>query len=206
MLNRKVMMKDGIARTRHRIDRITHIIDDQTTFEVVSNDDNGGSVYVWQVSNEYDSTIDIDRAYEILSNLDSMAEYVDPVDEVLPLLPDDIAEQVTELFHPWEAGVAYEVGDRRKHSGKLYKCVQAHTSQEGWEPPDAPALWTRTGEDPDDPTGIPEWVQPTGAQDAYSAGDKVTHVGRTWLSLVNGNVWEPGAPGTEGIWAEVAPE
>lgn len=195
MLNRKVMMPDGVARTRHRIVQITHLIDVQTTFEISSTDDDGGNIYVWQTSKGYDSTIDVDRAYEILAGMDSMVEYIDPVDEVLPLLPDDIAEQVTNLFHPWAPDTAYIVGDRRKYNGKLYKCIQAHTSQEGWEPPNTPSLWARTGEDPDDPTVIPEWVQPTGSQDSYSAGVKVRHNGRIWISNVDNNVWEPGVYG-----------
>lgn len=68
--------------------------------------------------------------------------------EVLPILTDEQAEQVTNLYPSWAAGVAYAVGDRRKYDGKLYRCVQAHTSQEGWEPPITPAMWTRTGADP----------------------------------------------------------
>ena len=41
----------------------------------------------------------------------------------------------------------------------------------------------------------PEWVQPTGAHDAYNIGDKVTHNGKTWVSDVDNNVWEPGVYG-----------
>ncbi|MEU8617453.1 carbohydrate-binding protein [Streptomyces sp. NPDC048623] len=41
----------------------------------------------------------------------------------------------------WAAGVAYRVGDRVTYGGLLYSCLQAHTSQTGWEPPNVPALW-----------------------------------------------------------------
>ena len=37
-----------------------------------------------------------------------------------------------------------------------------------------------------------EWVQPTGAHDAYPLDWLVTHAGTTWRSLVDANVWEPG--------------
>lgn len=40
-----------------------------------------------------------------------------------------------------------------------------------------------------------EWVQPTGAHDAYPADWKVVHGGQTWTSLLDGNVWEPGVSG-----------
>ena len=37
----------------------------------------------------------------------------------------------------------------------------------------------------------PEWVQPTGATDAYSKGDKVTFEGAEYVSLIDGNTWSP---------------
>ena len=46
---------------------------------------------------------------------------------------------------------------------------------------------------------IPEWKQPIGSEDAYHVGDKVTHNGKTWESLIDNNVWEPGVYG----WMEV---
>ncbi len=115
------------------------------------------------------------------------------VNIALDYLDDDEAENVTMLFEDWQSGVAYAVGDRRKYDGLLYRCVQAHTSQIGWEPPAVPALWTRTSTEE-----WPEWVQPTGAQDAYAMGDKVSHNGAHWVSDVDGNVWEPGVYG----WSE----
>jgi len=39
------------------------------------------------------------------------------------------------------------------------------------------------------------YVQPTGAQDSYQIGDRVTHNGNTWESTANNNVWEPGVFG-----------
>ena len=129
-------------------------------------------------------------------------EYIDEaqaaLDAVLPILTDEQAEQVPDAFPLWAAGVAYKVGDRIRYTGSLYKCVQAHTSQEGWEPPVATSLWSAIGE----PGEIPEWVQPTGSHDAYSKDDLVRHSNKIWRSLVDANVWEPGAPGTETLWAE----
>ncbi|MFE5914937.1 carbohydrate-binding protein [Streptomyces wedmorensis] len=43
----------------------------------------------------------------------------------------------------WASGVTYRVGDRVTYGGLLYSCLQAHTSQAGWEPPAVPALWQR---------------------------------------------------------------
>lgn len=42
-----------------------------------------------------------------------------------------------------------------------------------------------------DPEDIPEWVQPTGAHDAYNKGDRVRYAGKVYESLIDGNVWSP---------------
>ena len=134
-----------------------------------------------------------------VANVATYAEGVDnPLDLVTPLLTDEQAETVPNAYPEWAAGVAYKVGDRRRYDRKLYRCVQAHTSQAGWEPPSVPALWVRTSHDGE----IPEWVQPTGAHDAYALGDKVKHNGKVWQSLIDANVWEPGTAGTETLWRE----
>lgn len=107
-------------------------------------------------------------------------------------LPDEVALDAVELYPKWEADTAYEADERIRYEGILYRCIQPHTSQEGWEPPNVPALWARVSLDE-----WPEWVQPTGAQDAYSKGDKVSHNEKRWISAVDSNVWEPGVYGWE---------
>lgn len=78
------------------------------------------------------------------------------LDVAISYLDDEQAESVSVLFENWAAGVAYAVGDRRQYNGKLYRCVQAHTSQADWTPPAVPALWTECakpgeGDSPDNP-------------------------------------------------------
>lgn len=122
--------------------------------------------------------------------LPEFEEYVDKgeiLDNVLDILTDEQAETMPQLYPEWKAGVDYAVGKRVRYSDKLYRCVQAHTSQEGWEPPVTPALWTRTAAEGE----IPDWVQPTGAQDAYNKGDKVRYEGSVYESTMDGNVWSP---------------
>lgn len=116
------------------------------------------------------------------------------IEEAAESLPDKDALEAVELFQSWGAGVDYAVQTRVRYGGKLYRCEQAHTSQEGWEPPVTPALWTEVAE----PGTIPVWKQPTGAQDSYAKGDKVRYpdeAGSVWVSDVDGNVWEPGVYG-----------
>ena len=55
---------------------------------------------------------------------------------------DNTALRMMEFYPEWAAGVDYATGYKVQHGGKLWRCVQAHTSQTGWEPENAPALWT----------------------------------------------------------------
>ena len=57
-------------------------------------------------------------------------------------LPDEEALDGVELFEAWRPSTDYAAGVRVRQGGKLYRCVQAHTSQDGWEPEKTPALWT----------------------------------------------------------------
>lgn len=111
-------------------------------------------------------------------------------------LPDEDALEAVELFPAWAVDTQYAVDQRIRYGEKLYRCVQAHTSQPGWEPPATPALWTEVAE----PGTIPVWRQPTGAQDAYMTGDKVHYPTKddgVYISTVDNNVWEPGVYGWE---------
>ena len=56
-------------------------------------------------------------------------------------LSDGEAAKAVELFPAWAYPVNYVVGNRVSDGGKLYKCQQAHTSQDGWKPSATPALW-----------------------------------------------------------------
>ena len=105
-------------------------------------------------------------------------------------LPDEDALEAPVLFPMWEVGKAYNIGDRIAYGDKLYKCVQAHTSQEDWTPDVTPALWVDVAE----PSVIPVWRQPTGAQDAYNTGDKVWYPEENttvYESTIDNNVWSP---------------
>ena len=43
----------------------------------------------------------------------------------------------------WAPGVSYATGAQVTYGGATYRCLQAHTSMTGWEPPNVPALWQR---------------------------------------------------------------
>ena len=112
------------------------------------------------------------------------------IEHLAVTLDDETALTGVELFPMWVVGKAYAVNDRTQYNGTLYKCVQAHTSQENWTPDATPALWVIVTVEE-----WPEWIQPTGAQDAYAKDSKVTHNGEKWISSYDANVWEPGVYG-----------
>ena len=120
------------------------------------------------------------------------------IDTALAVLPDETAVDTITLFRKWEPGLDLTAGQRLQYQGKLYRVVQPHTSQAGWEPDKTPALFTQVAK----PGEIPVWRQPTGAQDAYMAGDRVHYPdaeGPVYESTVDNNVWAPGVYGWEQV-------
>lgn len=206
-MRRKIKINGNVC-TEQAIERVTHIVGgfgDSGEAERVSVID----IMCWgegveptrvQVTSPLDMSLDEDAIWRLFE--EACPTYKDALDEVLEILTDEQAETVPDAFPAWVPNTDYKAGDRRRYSdGYLYKCVQAHTSQEDWTPDKTPALWTRIGE----PGEIPVWVQPTGAQDAYNTGDKVhypTAADPVYESTVDGNVWSP-ADYPAG-WQEVA--
>lgn len=116
-------------------------------------------------------------------------------------LTDAEAVAATCLYPKWSGdSVAYVKGQRVQDDGVLYTVLQNHTSQVTWTPTAAPSLFAKVLIP--DPTVVPEWEQPD-STNPYMKGDKVTHNGKTWVSLIDNNVWEPGATGTAALWQEV---
>lgn len=104
---------------------------------------------------------------------------------------DEQALENSAIYPFWEAGLSVKLNDKYQHfvgtELRLYKVVQAHITQSDWTPDVVPALFTRVqlGDD------ILDWVQPTGAQDAYNIGDRVRFEGQVYESTVDANVWAP---------------
>lgn len=121
------------------------------------------------------------------------------IEKAVASLTDEDALDCPTLYPKWAAGITVIVGDRLEYGGKLYKCVQAHTTAAAWPPDTTPALWTEVAK----PGEIPVWKQPTGAHDAYMTGDKVHYPGENdpvYVSTVDNNVWAPSVYG----WKELA--
>ena len=118
------------------------------------------------------------------------------IEQASTSLNDSDALTAIELFPKWSESATYEVGDRVRYNSTLFRCLTAHDSQDSWSPDVSPSLWVRV----DDPSvEFPEWIQPTGATDAYMKGDKVSHNEKHWVSDYDNNTWEPSVFG----WSEV---
>lgn len=117
------------------------------------------------------------------------------LDTITTALPDDIAVAYPDVYPTWGEGMALGIGDRVQYNGGLYRVQQEHTTQSDWIPDTAHLLFSRINA----PGEILAWVQ-----GSYAKGAKVTHGGKTWLSMVENNTWEPGADGVfDNIWREV---
>ena len=64
------------------------------------------------------------------------------IEQLAVTLDDETALTGVELFPRWTIDRTYAIGDKVQRSGKLWCCLQAHTSQIGWEPENAASLWT----------------------------------------------------------------
>lgn len=111
-------------------------------------------------------------------------------------VPEERALEIASVYPVWTAGRAYSAGDiisfgtNSVGDPQLYRVVQAHTSQADWQPgAGTEALYQAFGLDE---SGYPVWSQPSGAHDAYSAGDIVNYNGTLYESLIDNNVWSPG--------------
>lgn len=109
---------------------------------------------------------------------------------------------------PLGAVDAYNIGDIVSYNGKLYKSI---INANVWAPDVYPAGWEEytesTGGGDSGETGgggttepetpptetIPDFVQPTGAHDAYKKGDKVKFEGKIYESLIDNNAYSPSA-------------
>lgn len=126
------------------------------TEEVVTEEDMSAYSLAGQIPDYRDGTVSIKMGKPTESELSAAtvtalvgqsitpqrAAELRPVIEAAAVsLPDGEAATAVELFPAWAYPVSYAVGDRRSDGGKLYKCQQAHTSQEGWKPSATPALW-----------------------------------------------------------------
>lgn len=131
-------------------------------------------------------------------------ELIDYMKESRFSADDKTALSAIELYPRWEDNIGKTITNddiakglnRYQHNGELYKVVQPTVFQTQYEPgaEGTSSIFVKISLEE-----WPEWIQPTGAHDAYAKDAKVTHNEKKWISDVDANVWEPGVYG----WTEV---
>lgn len=129
-------------------------------------------------------------------------QFRNSVNIILATLTDEQAIKTPILFPIWQPNTEYSAGDRVRYENKLYKVVQNHISQNTWLPLSTPSLYTSLLID-EEFGKILNWIQPD-STNGYSIGNKVFHSGKTWISLLDNNVFEPGLDACS--WEESAEE
>ena len=125
--------------------------------------------------------------YEVIQAHTSQADW--PPDSTPSLYKNHTPKgTVEEWRQPLGAHDAYMTGDRVLFNGEVYV---SKVDNNVWSPDVYGWELETSGEE------YPEWVQPTGAHDAYALGAIVTHNGQLWISTADANVWEPGVYGWE---------
>lgn len=107
---------------------------------------------------------------------------------------DEQAVDAPAVYPEWKEGIVYTLDDRVLYNDILYKVITTHTSQFDWTPDVSASLFAKVLI-PDENV-IPEWEQPD-STNPYMIGDKVIYDGKTWVSIVDNNVWRPSEYGWE---------
>lgn len=122
-------------------------------------------------------------------------ELREAINIVVSNIDDETAMSVKSLLPKWDGnGIQYIKDIRLTYNDEFYRCIQNHKSQPDWQPDKAVSLFVKISNPVEE---WPKWVQPLGAIDAYRAGDKVSHKGVFYRSILDNNVWEPGIYGWE---------
>ena len=114
-----------------------------------------------------------------------------PID--IPALFSFFREDTGEL--EWIQNEQVNIGDFRFYESVKYEVIQSHQTQSDWTPNSTPTLWKVYSEvtEPE----VSEWVQPTGAHDAYRLNDLVLFNNKTWKCISDYCVYAPNVFGWE---------
>lgn len=105
------------------------------------------------------------------------------------MLTDAQALEVIDLYDQWTVGVTYPVDTRIRYGEKLYKCLQAHTSQADWIPTATPALWVEVAAEGE----YREIKDNMLSTEAFAKGEVGWYQTKDnlWKSLIDANVYTP---------------
>lgn len=125
-----------------------------------------------------------ERTYKVIQSHTSKKEWTPDVATSLYVLVPDPRIDYAPFVQPTGPHDAYMTGDTTTFDGRKYR---SRIDNNVWSPKQYPAGW----EEVSDGSDIPEWVQPSGAHDAYSKGSRVRRNGKVYESTIDNNVWDP---------------
>lgn len=134
------------------------------------------------------------KIYKVLQDHTSQTTWTPDTAVSLYVERPDPRIEYADLIQPTGAHDVYMQGDKVTYNGEKYKSL---IDNNAWSPDAYPQGWklirSEGSEEGGEGSTVPEFVQPTGAHDAYSKGDKVKYNGQIYESLLDGNVWSPDA-------------
>ena len=113
------------------------------------------------------------------------------IEQAMSKEEDTVVLENANLLPKWEPKVNYESGRKLVYNGTVYKVLQTHISQPGWEPDVAVSVFAKVLIP--DPEVIPVWERP-GSTNPYMKGNKVhypTIDDPVYESKIDNNVWSP---------------
>lgn len=130
------------------------------------------------------------RIVDVVRQLEYI-EHQEDIEAVGEILTDDQALDNQLIYPTWATDTAYATGDRVRSAEKLWKCLQGHTSQEGWEPESTPAMWVEIAK-PGEYREIKDGMLPT---EAFALGEIGWYQTKDnlWKSLIDNNIYTPEA-------------
>lgn len=150
-----------------------------------------------EIAREASPNIAIDKLDTIVEQL---KKEIKTAFETLVLSKDLSKEQkenILNQYKPYQIGKVYEENEKFTYKDKVYEVIQAHTSQTTWLPEATPALYREylnveiKNQDGSKTEVVKEFIQPTGAHDAYNKGDKVLFKGKIYKSKIDANTFSP---------------
>ncbi|MDU7164166.1 MAG: sugar-binding protein [Anaerococcus vaginalis] len=150
-----------------------------------------------EIAREASPNLAIDKLDNIVKELE---KGIKTAFETLVLSKDLSKEQkenILNQYKPYQIGKNYEENEKFTYKDKVYEVIQAHTSQTTWLPEATPALYREylnveiKNQDGSKTEVVKEFIQPTGAHDAYNKGDKVLFKGKIYKSKIDANTFSP---------------
>ena len=196
-----ITREQAAQQLRRAIQLFINTLDEDTALEVAT-------VYpAWKVNTYYakgqiitygTNSVGDPQLYKVITGHTSQADWT-----------PDTAASLFDSFGLDESGYpiwaqpsgahdAYNIGDEVNYKGSIYRSL---INGNVWAPDVYSAGWELVKESPEEPEEpdepiteeYPDWVQPTGAHDAYNTGDIVKYNGQLYISKIDGNVWAPEA-------------